>query len=67
MTKAGTLDIKTVLEQSAKYRNWGKWGPDDELGTINYITPEKVVAARRAGAARARSSRSPSPSTATAR
>jgi kynurenine formamidase len=22
--------------------NWGKWGPDDELGTLNYITPEKV-------------------------
>ena len=22
--------------------NWGKWGPDDELGTLNYITPEVV-------------------------
>lgn len=22
--------------------NWGKWGPDDCLGTLNYITPEKV-------------------------
>ena len=22
-----------------KYRNWGKWGPDDEIGTLNYITP----------------------------
>lgn len=20
--------------------NWGKWGPDDEIGTLNYITPE---------------------------
>ena len=26
-------------------KNWGKWGPDDELGTLNYITPEKVAAA----------------------
>ncbi len=25
--------------------NWGKWGPDDEIGTLNYITPEDVVAA----------------------
>ncbi|MGO8704639.1 MAG: cyclase family protein [Candidatus Brocadiia bacterium] len=22
--------------------NWGKWGPDDERGTLNYITPEHV-------------------------
>ena len=26
-----------------KYKNWGKWGADDQLGTLNYITPEKVV------------------------
>jgi hypothetical protein len=23
-------------------KNWGKWGPDDERGTMNYITPEHV-------------------------
>jgi len=22
--------------------NWGRWGPDDERGTLNYITPELV-------------------------
>jgi len=22
--------------------NWGKWGPDDQIGTINYITPQIV-------------------------
>lgn len=26
-------------------KNWEKWGPDDELGTLNYITPEKIRAA----------------------
>jgi kynurenine formamidase len=26
-------------------KNWGKWGPDDQLGTLNYITPDKVRAA----------------------
>lgn len=26
-------------------RNWGKWGPDDELGTLNYVTPSDIVAA----------------------
>jgi kynurenine formamidase len=29
----------------AAVRNWGRWGPDDELGTLNYITPEMVRAA----------------------
>ena|ERR1700730_8682791 len=28
-------------------RNWGKWGPDDELGTLNYITPACITAAAR--------------------
>ncbi len=27
--------------------NWGRWGPDDTLGTLNHITPEKRVAATR--------------------
>ncbi len=25
--------------------NWGRWGPDDELGTFNLLTPERVAAA----------------------
>src|SRR5580765_8893089 len=28
-------------------RNWGTWGPDDEIGTLNYITPESIAAAAR--------------------
>src|SRR5512134_3821018 len=28
-------------------RNWGKWGPDDEIGTLNYITPDTIAAACR--------------------
>jgi kynurenine formamidase len=27
--------------------NWGRWGPDDERGTLNYLTPERVAAAAR--------------------
>ena len=26
-------------------KNWGRWGPDDQLGTLNYITPATVAAA----------------------
>jgi kynurenine formamidase len=27
--------------------NWGRWGPDDELGAVNLVTREKVLAALR--------------------
>ncbi len=37
-----------VLRKLAlQVRNWGKWGPADEIGTLNYITREKVAAAAR--------------------
>ena len=33
-----------TAEEYAAYRerfsNWGRWGPDDELGTLNHVTPE---------------------------
>lgn len=28
-----------------KYRAWGLWGPRDDIGALNYITPEIVAAA----------------------
>ena len=34
------------LEISSEVRNWDRWGPDDQLGTLNLITPEVVLAAR---------------------
>jgi hypothetical protein len=24
-------------------KNWGRWGDDDDLGTLNLITPSKVA------------------------
>jgi kynurenine formamidase len=29
----------------ARLSNWGRWGAEDERGTVNFITPEKLVAA----------------------
>jgi len=29
-------------ELARKVNNWGRWGADDELGTLNLITPEVV-------------------------
>ena len=28
-----------------RVKNWGRWGPDDERGTLNYLTPACVQAA----------------------
>ncbi len=42
---AQQMNIGTVRELAKRFRNWGKWGVADELGTLNYITPEKIVAA----------------------
>lgn len=39
------VDKEVLKEYAEKYSNWGKWGPDDQLGTLNYITPDKIVAA----------------------
>lgn len=36
-----------LAEAAERYCNWGRWGPDDEVGTLNFITPEMVVAASR--------------------
>ncbi len=46
MTTSG-LDLRTVQEKASQYRNWGKWGPADVLGTVNYVTADKVAAASR--------------------
>ena len=37
--------IDTVRSLAERYSNWGRWGADDELGTLNHISPSDVVAA----------------------
>jgi kynurenine formamidase len=38
------LEFDTLFE---KFKNWGRWGDDDELGTLNFIGDEEVAAAAR--------------------
>lgn len=38
-TRIGVAEFEAIFES---VKNWGRWGPDDELGTLNYITAEKV-------------------------
>jgi kynurenine formamidase len=40
--KLSVADFEKTFES---VKNWGRWGPDDELGTLNLITPERVRAA----------------------
>ncbi len=50
-TPAPTLDRSdpagAIAEAAERYRNWGRWGPDDVRGTLNFLTDDV-----RAGAAR---------------
>jgi kynurenine formamidase len=39
------MSVETLRELALRVRNWGKWGPDDEIGTLNYITPEVIARA----------------------
>ena len=32
-------------DAAEKYKNWGKWGPNDEIGTLNYTTPADIIGA----------------------
>jgi kynurenine formamidase len=37
--------MDTVRETGQRLRNWGKWGADDERGTLNYISATEIVRA----------------------
>jgi kynurenine formamidase len=39
------LDASWVREMGRRYSNWGRWGPRDERGTLNFVTAERVLAA----------------------
>jgi kynurenine formamidase len=41
------LTRQDLREAAEKYKNWGRWGPHDEIGTLNYTRPEDIVAAAR--------------------
>ena len=41
----GKLDMGILRETAEKCKNWGKWGPDDEAGTLNYIGADEIIAA----------------------
>ena len=42
---AAEVTAATVEQWMADLSNWGRWGEDDQAGTLNLITPEKRTAA----------------------
>ena len=39
------VTLRTLEATAARLKNWGKWGPDDEIGTLNYVQPADLIKA----------------------
>lgn len=39
--------VEYFKDVGSRLSNWGRWGPDDQRGTLNLITPDHVLAAAR--------------------
>jgi len=37
------ITVELLESYCSNYRNWGRWGDDDQLGTLNHVTPAKVA------------------------
>lgn len=34
--------IETVRQLCERFSNWGRWGPDDQMGTLNFVEPQDI-------------------------
>src|SRR6516225_8275842 len=41
-TKPRPISTQEFDQLFERVSNWGRWGPEDDKGTLNYLTPEKV-------------------------
>jgi kynurenine formamidase len=41
------LTMEDIRAAAERLKNWGKWGAQDEIGTLNYTRPEDIVSAAR--------------------
>ena len=41
------MSQEALRKIALQVRNWGRWGPDDEIGTLNFITPDAIARASR--------------------
>ncbi|AGE71761.1 cyclase family protein [Sulfolobus acidocaldarius] len=45
MGKRKKYTLEEFRRTALSVRNWGRWGKDDEMGTLNYVTNQSVVEA----------------------
>ena len=45
LTRPAPVTLAEFEEIFEAVKNWGRWGPGDERGTLNYLTPGHVRAA----------------------
>ena len=48
LTPPAPVSLEEFDDLFKKVKNWGRWGPDDERGTLNYLTPDKSGRRRQA-------------------
>ena len=41
------LTRQDIYDTAKELSNWGRWGEDDQIGTLNNVTPDDVIAAGR--------------------
>jgi kynurenine formamidase len=41
----GRVTVDDIRATGQRLSNWGRWGPEDEIGTLNNITPQDIVRA----------------------
>ncbi|HEX7969191.1 MAG TPA: cyclase family protein [Stellaceae bacterium] len=41
------LTMSDIRAAAERLKNWGRWGAEDEIGTLNFTRPEDIVAAAR--------------------
>ena len=44
-SKYATIPLRDFDDLFERVKNWNKWGDGDDIGTLNYITPDKIAAA----------------------
>src|SRR5215467_7669888 len=48
MTKTNeTVTLELIQSTSERLKNWGRWGNNDEIGTLNHVTPQDIINAAR--------------------
>lgn len=40
-----TITLADIEAAAEAYSNWGRWGPEDEAGTLNFVGPDEIAAA----------------------